>query len=130
MSILALPTTPSLIDRVLQLLQRVDYRRADTPDEREAIFALRYDAYLREGAITPNTTRRFTDPVDDQDNTWIFGVYVDGELASSIRFSVTMPGLRDMPTLHVFPDILGTQLDAGRTIIDPTRFVADRTSSR
>jgi hypothetical protein len=41
----------SLSDRVLALLERVNYRRADTAEEREAIFRLRYEAYLSEGAI-------------------------------------------------------------------------------
>ena len=45
----------SLSDRVLALLERVNYRRADTAEEREAIFRLRYEAYLREGAIPPST---------------------------------------------------------------------------
>ena len=54
----AVPAT-SLSDRVMALLERVDYRRADTSEEREAIFRLRYEAYLREGAIPPSTQRTF-----------------------------------------------------------------------
>ncbi len=130
MSVLALPATDRFVDRVLQLLQRVDYRRADTPEEREAIFELRYRAYLREGCIAPNFVRRFADPVDDQDNTWIFGVYIDDILASSIRLTVNMPGVDDLPALHVFADVLAPEMKAGKTIIDPTRFVADRECSR
>ena len=36
----------NLADRVLGLLERVDYRRAETVEEREAIFRLRYNAYV------------------------------------------------------------------------------------
>jgi len=130
MTVLSLATRPNLVDRVLQLLQRVDYRRADTSEEREAIFRLRYNAYLREGAISANRTRIFTDPVDDKDNTWIFGVYIDGVLSSSIRLSVNTPGSVDIPSFEVFADILSPQLGAGHTLIDPTRFVTDHSSTR
>ena len=39
-----LASTPGFAERVMQLLQRVDYRRAVSPDDREAIFRLRHDA--------------------------------------------------------------------------------------
>src|SRR3979409_2673981 len=78
----------NLADRVSGLLERVDYRRMETPEEREAVFRLRYSAYLREGAIQPNASERFAAPLDDTSNAWIFGVYIDGELASSIRLHV------------------------------------------
>jgi len=120
----------NLADRVLGLLERVDYRRAETTEEREAIFRLRYEAYLREGAIPPNAGQRFADPLDDASNAWIFGVYVDGELASSIRLHVASRQSPDLPALGVFSDLLSPEIAAGKTVIDPTRFVADRTASR
>ena len=120
----------NLADRVLGLLERVDYRRAETTEERDAIFRLRYKAYLHEGAIAPNAGERFTDPLDDASNAWIFGVYVDGELASSIRLHVASRQSPDLPALNVFSDLLTPEIGAGKTIIDPTRFVADRSASR
>ena len=41
-----------LSDRVSQLLDKIDCRLADTREQREAIFCLRYRAYMREGAIS------------------------------------------------------------------------------
>jgi hypothetical protein len=119
-----------LADRVLALLERVEYRQAETCEEREAIFRLRYHAYRREGAIAPNASERFADVLDDTGNTWIFGVHVDGELASSIRLHVASRKVRDLPALNVFPDMLSPELAAGKTIIDPTRFVIDRAASK
>jgi N-acyl amino acid synthase FeeM len=119
-----------LNDRVTQLLRRVEYRRAEGAEEKEAIFRLRYDAYLRGGEIAPSLSRRFTDPVDDEENTWNFGVYIDDMLAGSIRLSVTVPGCKTLPSVGVFPDVLSPEIEAGTTIIDPTRFVADRASSK
>ena len=120
----------NLADRVHGLLERVDYRLAETTEEREEIFRLRYHAYLREGAIPPNAEARFADPLDDSRNAWIFGVYVDGELASSIRLHVATRQHPDLPALNVFSDLLTPEIAAGKTIIDPTRFVADRVASR
>lgn len=116
-------------DRVIALLRRIDYRRADTLQEKEAIFKLRYAAYLREGAIPPNASERFCDALDNTDNAWTFGIYVEGELVSSIRLHVATRQLPKLPALGVFSDLLSPTLAAGRTIVDPTRFVIDRTAS-
>ena len=75
-------------------------------------------------------SERFTDPLDDTSNAWIFGVYIDGELASSIRLHVASRQSPDLPALNVFSDLLSPEIAAGKTIIDPTRFVADRAASR
>jgi hypothetical protein len=120
----------SLSDRIAQLLRRVDYRRADSPDEREAIFRLRYAAYLREGEIGPILSKRFADSVDDEPNTFNFGVYIDGVLAGAIRLSVTMPGGARLPAIAVFEDVLTPQFQAGKTFVDPSKFVADYASSK
>jgi hypothetical protein len=120
----------SFSDSVSRLLDRIDCRRADTDQEREAIARLRYQAYLREGAISPNSSHRFADPYDDSENAYLFGLYIDGELASSIRMHVASPEHPDFPSLHAFADVLQPYLDAGKTIIDTTRFVADETLSR
>jgi len=130
MSVLAAQAPGSFIDRVDRLLERVDYRRADSQEERSAIFRLRHEAYLREGAIVPRLSGEFTDPFDDEENAWIFGVFVDGELASSIRLNITVPGASRFPTLDVFPDALSRDVVAGKCFVDPTRFVADRVASR
>ena len=118
MTALALELPTTLVDRVERLLQRVDYRLAETAEDRAAIFRLRYDAYLREGAIAPNFSGKFSDPVDDRDNVWIFGVYIDGRLASSIRLSITIPGSTDVPALDVFSDVLLDDIRAGKRVVD------------
>jgi hypothetical protein len=129
MSALSVESPSRLDGRVERLLERVDYRRADTAEERTAIYKLRYQAYRREGAIAPNLTEQFCDPVDERDNVWLFGVYIDGRLASSIRMSVTMPDESYLPAHDVFSDVLLGETMAGKRIVDPTRFVADRECS-
>jgi N-acyl-L-homoserine lactone synthetase len=111
--------------RGVQLLDKVDYRLVETEGERDEVYRLRYRAYLKEGAVDPNPAERVTDRFDDLPNSWIFGVHLDGELVSSLRITVASPGYRDCPSLDVFPDLLAPQLDMGKVVVDPTRFVAD-----
>ncbi|WP_342106156.1 N-acyl amino acid synthase FeeM domain-containing protein [Methylobacterium sp. SI9] len=116
--------------RAISLLERITYRRAIDTEDREAIFRLRHEAYLREGAITARADQRFTDAVDEQKNAFIYGVYVDGTLSGSIRLNITLPYASALPTTAVFPDIVGPMIDAGCIIVDPTRFVANPNLSR
>ena len=107
------------------LLDRVDYRLAVTAADKETIYNLRYRAYLRAGVILPSEDQRFSDAYDDQPNSFTFGVYYDGVLHSSIRISVLNSRFRHSPSSEMFADILGPELDRGKTIIDPTRLVDD-----
>ncbi len=120
----------SFSDRVSDLLDRIDCRVVETDEERDAVARLRYEAYLREGAIDPNTSKTFADPYDDKKNVWIFGLYIDDELASSIRVHVATRDFPVFPSLSVFSDLLEPELKAGKTIVDPTRFVTDKRLSR
>jgi N-acyl-L-homoserine lactone synthetase len=123
-------TQPSFCDRVSQLLDRIDYRLIETDEDRDEIYRLRYEAYLREGAITPNPSKRFSDQYDETDNVWLFGLYLEGNLASSIRIHVATKSNPEFPGRKVFADILEPELEAGKVLIDPTRFVTDKNLSK
>jgi hypothetical protein len=117
-------------ERVLRLLERVEYRRADIPEDKDAIFRMRYDAYLREGAIEPRASGRFSDPFDEAWNVRIIGMFIDGELASSIRIHVAANEHAPLPAKSVFPEAVLPRLRRGRTVVDPTRFVTRLEFSR
>jgi N-acyl-L-homoserine lactone synthetase len=117
-------------ERVAELLNRVDCRPAISAAEREAIFRLRYQAYLSEGAIKRSFAQSFTDSYDETGNVWLLGLYLDGELASSIRLHVASAAYPDFPSRKVFAEVLEPELAAGKIIIDPTRFVTHRHYSR
>lgn len=113
------------IERTVELLDQLDYRLAETEAEKEAIYRLRYRAYLQEGAIEPRADQRLTDRFDDLPNSWVFGVYLDGELTSSLRVSLATPDNPDTPAVNAFRDLLEPELAQGKVIVDPNRFVAD-----
>jgi len=111
--------------RVLELLDRIDYRLVESVEDREEIYRLRYRAYLREGAISPNPDNRVTDRFDEMPNSWTFGVFFDGMLVSSVRISVSSPAYPLTPSTDVFADMLAADMQQGKVMVDPTRFVAD-----
>lgn len=112
-------------ERSTDPLEHVDYRLAETPEEKDKIYHLRYRAYLREGAILPSESERVTDRYDDLPNNFTFGIYLHDELCSSIRISVLTSEWRGSPSSEMFSDLIHPELDRGKIIIDPTRFVAD-----
>jgi hypothetical protein len=118
-------TTERPLKRKIGLLDEVDYRLAETEAEKEAIYRLRYRAYLHEGAIEPRADQRLADRFDDLPNSWVFGIYLDDELTSSIRISVATPDNDDTPAVDAFRDLLEPELARGKVIVDPNRFVAD-----
>jgi hypothetical protein len=124
MSVPALAPT-ALSDRVAQFLERVDYALAESAEERDTIYRLRYESYLQKGAIQPNLNRRVIDAYDNLPNAWIFGVYVDGILEGSFRMHVSSKDYPQLPALQVFSDMLQPELDAGKVLIDHTRFVTN-----
>ena len=126
----AAEASTAALGRTWDPLDQVDYRLAETPDEREEIYNLRYRAYLREGAIRPSADQRVVDQYEDAPNAWTFGVYFHGELYSSIRVSVLTAEWRMSPSVELFGDILHPKLDKGLVFIDSTRFVADPDKAR
>jgi hypothetical protein len=129
-SLAAPPSDNSFAESLMRLLDRVDYRLANSTEAREAIFRLRYQAYLREGAIEPNPSQSFSDHYDEMANVDVFGIYVDDELASSIRIHLVSKDHLCSPSVDTFRDILQPEIDAGKTILDPSRFVTDEKLSR
>ena len=71
----AAKVTALFAERTSDPLEHVDYRLAETPEEKDEIYRLRYRAYLREGAILASESQRVTDRYDDEPNFFTFGVY-------------------------------------------------------
>lgn len=115
----------SLSMRGAGIFDRVDYQLIKSPEDRDRICALRYRGYLHGGLISESESQRVTDPYDDAPNAWTFGIYVDGELCSSLRLHVLTSEWRMSHTSDLFRDVLYPRLDRGEVFIDPCRFVAE-----
>jgi hypothetical protein len=112
------------------LFDRLDYRLVETPEDRDAVYAMRYKAYLHGGLISASASQRIVDIYDDSPNAWIFGVYLDGELCSSLRLHVLTSEWRMSYTTELFGDVLLPRLDRGEVFVDPARFAADPEKSQ
>ncbi|HVV41868.1 MAG TPA: hypothetical protein VHC94_12460 [Nitrobacter sp.] len=107
------------------LFERTDYRLIETPEEKDRLYLMRYRAYRHGGLIPPSESGRYSDRFDDAPDAMTFGIYVDGDLCSSIRLHVLTSERRDSYTTELFGDVLHPRLDKGEVFIDPARFVAD-----
>jgi hypothetical protein len=115
----------SLFVRGGALFERVDYRPIETPEDKDSLYLMRYRAYLHGGLILPSESQRVSDRYDNAPNALTFGIYVDGELCSSIRLHVLTSEQRTSYSTELFGDVLHPRLDRGEVFIDPARFVAD-----
>jgi hypothetical protein len=120
----------SLFVRGEALSDRVDYRLMETPEEKDSIYLMRYKAYLHGGVTAPSESQRVSDRYDDAPNAWIIGVYIDGELSSSIRINIVSSECRISGTADLFSDVLYPRLDQGEVFMDPLRFAADPEKAR
>ena len=106
------------------LSDRVDYRLMETPEEKDSIYLMRYKAYLHGGVTAPCQSERVSDHYDDAPNAWMFGIYVDGELCSSLRLNVVTSECRISGSVDLFGDVLHPRIDQGEVFIDPLRLAA------
>jgi hypothetical protein len=112
------------------LLERVDYRLIETDQEKDQLYVMRYKAYRHGELIPASEAERYSDRYDDAPNALTFGIYIDGELCSSLRLHVLTPERRMSYTTELFGDVLHPRLDKGEVLIDPARFVADPEKAR
>jgi hypothetical protein len=114
---------------LIDLLDDVSYARVDAGVIDDPIYKLRYRAYRREGFMDHNPEEICIDDLDETPNAMSFGIYIKGELVSSLRLHLLSARHRRSPSMKVCPDILTPLIDAGQTFIDPSRFTADHEAS-
>jgi hypothetical protein len=88
------------IQRIAQLSQfskRVTCRLARSYGERDAIFRLRYQSYLRAGLISENSFGRYIEPADHVANAYLMGLYFE----RTGQFSATSDRYPNYPHLLV-----------------------------
>lgn len=111
---------------VLGFMPELEVRRIRTKEDYEAVFRLRYKAYRQNALIEPNEDKRSIDNYDLLENCQIFGLFVRGELMSSIRTHHLTAETPHAPSLRIFGDIVMPKVEAGETFIDGSRLCVDR----
>ena len=118
------PHTPLFV-RGTGLSDRIEYRLIESPEERDAVYSMRYRAYLHGGLISPSESQRIIDTYDEAPNAWLFGIHIDGELCSALRVHVLTSEWRTSYSTELFGDVLHSRLDRGEVLIDPARLCTD-----
>lgn len=116
----------AFVRKVLDVVRQADYRRIvpDGPGY-EDVARLRYESFVRSGLMKADGSGAVRDAYDGLPNSYLFGVYLDGRLASTLRLHHVTRETPHGPALVVYPDILMPRLESGETWIDPCRFAAD-----
>lgn len=117
------------VGTLLDVLDRVEYRRVTPAEQFDPVYRLRYEAYRRENFVPFNPEQVVRDEFDELPNAYSYGIYIDGVLVSALRFHLITPDCRNSPSYSVFTDVLDPLLDAGATFVDPGRFTADHEAS-
>lgn len=120
------PKTSRFAATLMDILDRVEYRRVDLSQLSDPVFRLRYDAYRREDFIPANGDEIAADDLDTVPNGMGFGIYIDGNLVSSLRLHHLSAEHRHSPSMTAYADLLHPMLDKGMHFVDPSRFTADR----
>ncbi|WP_332701717.1 N-acyl amino acid synthase FeeM domain-containing protein [Devosia sp.] len=114
---------------LIDLLDRVQYRRVSVDEQFDPVYRLRYEAYRREDFIPVNSQQITRDAYDEAPNCYCFGVYIDDRLVSSIRLHIVSAAELTSPSRKIWPDVLGAIIDGGGSYVDPSRFTADHDAS-
>ena len=110
--------------KLLEVLDHIEYRRVETHEDMEEVARIRYRAYKLANILTLNGAK-LIDDVDFDDHAYIFGVYYDERLISTVRIHHVTPDHRVSSTREMYTTEIDKFLDAGMTLIDPVRFAAD-----
>lgn len=111
-------------ERVLSVMDSIEYRRVDLIDEMQDIGRVRSEAYTIANLLTLDG-QPLIDEVDFDSNAYVFGIYYGGILASTVRLHHITPDHRVSTTFTIFPDELNAWLDDGKSLIDPVRLAAN-----
>lgn len=114
----------SFSDKLLEVLDHVEYRRVETQEDMEEVARMRYRAYKLANILTLDGAK-LIDAVDFDDHAYVFGVYFDERLISTVRIHHVTPDHRTSITRDMYPKEIDAFLDSGMTLIDPVRFAAD-----
>ncbi|MEZ2128388.1 MULTISPECIES: hypothetical protein [unclassified Sinorhizobium] len=114
----------SFSDKLMSVLDHVEYRRIESGEDMEDVARIRYKAY-KLADILPLSGSKLIDDIDFDDHAYVFGVYYDERLISTVRIHNITPDHRVSSTRSIFPNEIDALLDAGLSLIDPVRFAAD-----
>jgi hypothetical protein len=114
----------SYSEKILSIMDDIEYRRVTSTEDLEQVAKIRRAAYIKAGSFT-DPMRPVTDQLDLDPRNFVFGVWWSGRLVSSIRIHILQTGNLTSNAYRYFPEVMAPMLDQGMTFMDPTKFVID-----
>lgn len=111
-------------NKLLNVMDRVEYRRIVNAEDMEDVARLRHKAYTRHDVLKVDGDM-LIDDADFDPHAYVFGVYYEEALVSTVRIHHVTPAHRINSSGSIFPDVVNSMLDAGLSLIDPARLAAD-----
>ncbi len=111
-------------EKLMQLLDRVEYRRVETGEDMEDIARLRYKSY-KSVNLMELTGSTLIDDLDFDSHAYVFGLYLDEVLVSTVRVHHVTPDHRASTSGMIFGPEIDAFLDAGMVLVDPGRLAVD-----
>jgi hypothetical protein len=112
---------------VLDVHRRLECRRIRSRADYDAVFRLRYRAYVDNQLIEPNDGGISIDGYDLLENCQIFGLFMDGRLVSSLRTHLVTAENPNCPTMLYFRESILPKVREGYSFVDGSRFCVEPT---
>ncbi len=110
-----------------------DCTLAETTDQRDKVYRLRHECYLRKGSIAPRSDGRFSDEYDELPNSFSFLANdVEHGPVATVRITVVRPdiGWKKSPGGTVFEDHPAFHMMAGESFVEASRLCFGRQARR
>lgn len=125
------PATQAMLsEHLLAVTDRIEYRRIVSPEDLEDVGVLRREAFNAHDLYTTKFTDPIIEDIDFDDDTYLFGLYYEGQLVSSMRLNVLSKNSAETPAFELCRTTLAPLLDQGMVFIDPSRFAIDAEASK
>lgn len=119
-----------IADRLMAVTDRLEYRRIRAADDFEDIGALRRKAFNARDVYAAQFDSPLVEPLDFLPGTYVFGIYYDGALVSSMRLNTLSADTPPTPAMELFSDTLSPLIAQGLVFVDPSRFAIDAEASK
>ena len=110
---------------LLELLDRVEYRRITSEEDLHEVGRLRAKSYSNRSIFASDVGQKLIEDLDFDGHAYVFGMYIEEELVSTLRVHHVTPEHRVGNSVPLFGDLIHPMLDAGMSFIDPSRFATD-----
>lgn len=109
----------------LDFLDNVSYRLMKTEADLDRVFRLRHDAYKAAQHIDGTEDGKWTDPSDTCPSASIVGVFVDDQLAASVRLHRLTELNAKSSAIQAFSELLEPKFRSGMSFTDTNRLCCD-----